>query len=145
MNYSLPDHVSQRMIFFVHREYRRIGYFRIHFFDNSKIQNVIISSIDRTLQSNEPDHTHFFSPSYNKNDSNVGGAFISTTKYQFTGLDVTEKNIYHRNKKIKRLRNYFSSFTRLCRTFRRFSARSRFYQTQSCCCCCYDNRYDKDF
>ena len=78
--YSLADHVSQRVILLVNRKNRSIWYFGILFFYNSTKNaniNVFLEpkswlDLDKYQRS-----AYFFSPSYNKNDSKVGGAFIS--------------------------------------------------------------------
>lgn len=83
-NNLLPNHVTQSVVLFVHGEYRSVRDFCIYFFDDSKKKKVNHKNIyaflfvrhKQTTSTNRTEITHFFSPSYNKNDSNVGGAFI---------------------------------------------------------------------
>lgn len=68
--YTLSDHVAQSVIFFVYGEYSCVWYFSI-LFSNNPI-NIIVILLNSVIIYN----TYFFSPSYKRKDSNVGGAFI---------------------------------------------------------------------
>lgn len=78
--YSLPDHVAQCMVLLVYREDCGVRDFCIEFLYDPEILLI------RLCLSLSLHGTYFFSPSYSRNDSNVGGAFIVELENQIHRL-----------------------------------------------------------
>mgnify|MGYP003384914946 CR=1 FL=1 len=72
------NHIAKRVILFIDRKYGRILYFKV-FFDNDPLKSVKSRLINQYMykESSSTPISYFFSPSKSKNDSKVGGAFIS--------------------------------------------------------------------